>query len=123
MTDAAPIAYEALTKGTPALTATGTEIGVVEHVLADSSLDLFDGIVVKTSEGLRFIAADQVGLITTAAVHTTVTDADVAGLQKPHTGDAVYEADPEQNTGGELNEWFGRHFLREHWTRPRNDNE
>jgi len=23
----------------------------------------------------------------------------------------------------EINEWFGRHFLREHWTRPRNDNE
>jgi hypothetical protein len=123
MTDEVPIAYEALTKGTPVLSATGTEIGIVEHVLADSSLDLFDGIVVKTREGLRFVTADQVGLITTTAVHTKIADADIANLQKPHTGDAVYEADPEQNTGGELNEWFGRHFLREHWTRPRNDNE
>jgi hypothetical protein len=123
MTDEAPIAYEALTKGTPVLTTTGTEIGPVEHVLADSSLDLFDGLVVKTSGGLRFVAADQVGLITTTAVHSKVADADVASLQAPHDGDAVYEADPEQNTGGEINEWFGRHFLREHWTRPRNDNE
>jgi len=121
MTDETPIAYEALTKGTNVLTATGTEIGIVEHVLADASLDLFDGIVVKTSDGLRFVTADQVGLITTVAVHTKVADADVASLQKPHTGDAVFEADPEQNTGSELNEWFGRHFLREHWTRKKDD--
>src|SRR5476651_2339710 len=123
MADEVPIAYEALTKGTPVLTTTGTEIGIVEHVLADSSLDLFDGLVVKTSAGLRFVTADQVGLITTAAVHSKVADADIPNLQKPRTGDAVYEAEPEQNTGGELNEWFGRHFFREHWTRPRNDNE
>ena len=123
MTDEVPIAYEALAKGTPVLSSTGAEIGTVEHVLADSSLDLFDGIVVKTQDGLRFVTADQVGLITTTAVHSKVADADIPTLQKPHTGDEVFEADPEQNTGGELNEWFGRHFLREHWTRPRNDNE
>ena len=123
MTDEVPIAYEALAKGTPVLSSTGAEIGIVEHVLADSSLDLFDGIVVKTQDGLRFVTADQVGLITTTAVHSKVADADIPTPQKPHTGDEVFEADPEQNTGGELNEWFGRHFLREHWTRPRNDNE
>jgi sporulation protein YlmC with PRC-barrel domain len=122
MAEEVPIAYEALSKGTPVLTSTGTRIGTVEHVLADSSLDLFDGIVVRTAEGLRFVTADQVGLITTAAVHSRVADADVANLQQPHTGDAVFEADPEQNTGSELNEWFGRHFLREHWTR-RKDGE
>jgi hypothetical protein len=121
MTDETPIAYEALTKGTEVLTSTGTKIGIVEHVLADASLDLFDGIVIKTSEGLRFVTADQVGLITTVAVHTKVADADVANLQQPHTGNAVFEADPEQNTGSELNEWFGRHFLREHWTRKSDD--
>jgi len=122
MAEEVPIAYEALSKGTPVLTSTGTRIGTVEHVLADSSLDLFDGIVVRTAEGLRFVTADQVGLITTAVVHSRVADADVVNLQQPHTGDAVFEADPEQNTGSELNEWFGRHFLREHWTR-RKDGE
>ena len=119
MADSDPIAYEALTKGTPVVTSTGTEIGIVEHVLADASLDIFDGIVVKTHEGLRFVTADQVGLITVGAVHTKVSDADVATLQQPHSGDAVFEADPEQNEGHRLNEWFGRMFLREHWTRQR----
>lgn len=121
MADTDPISYEVLAKGTPVLTSASAEIGRVEHVLSDSSLDLFDGIVIKTHEGLRFVSADQVGRITAAAVHTTVTDAGVAELQKPHTGDAVFEADPEQNTGGELNEWFGRKFLREHWTRKTDD--
>ena len=94
MADEVPIAYEALTKGTPVLTTTGTEIGIVEHVLADSSLDLFDGLVVTTSAGLRFVTADQVGLITTTAVHIKVSDTDIPNLQRPHSGDAVYQADP-----------------------------
>jgi hypothetical protein len=117
MADEVPIAYEALSAGTPVVSTTGTEIGTVEHVLADSSLDLFDGIVVKTHDGLRFVTADQVGLITTTTVHSTVADADIPSLQAPHDGDAVYEADPEEYEGNGLSNWFGRMFLREHWTR------
>jgi hypothetical protein len=119
MADTDPIAYEALKKGTPVVTATGTEIGITEHVLADSSLDLFDGIVVKTHNGLRFVTADQVGLITVGTVHTKVADADVANLQSPHNGDAVYHDDPDEYDGNGLSKWFGKMFLREHWTRDR----
>ena len=121
MADEVPIAYEALTRGTRVLSTTGTEIGVVEHVLADSSLDLFDGLVVKTSEGLRFVTADQVGLITTTAVHSKVADADIPNLQQPHSGDAVFTDDPEEYDGNGLSKWFGKMFLREHWTRQRSD--
>jgi hypothetical protein len=121
MTDEVPIAYEALTTGTPVLSTTGTEIGIVEHVLADSSLDLFDGLVVKTSAGLRFVTADQVGLITTTAVHSKVVNADIPNLQLPHTGDAVFKDDPEEYDGNGLSKWFGKMFLREHWIRERDD--
>jgi hypothetical protein len=123
MADEVPIAYEALTKGTPVVTTTGTEIGTVEHVLADSSLDLFDGIVVRTGSGLRFVTADQVGLITTTAVHSRVADADIPNLQLPHTGDAVFTDDPDEYDGNGLSKWFGKMFLREHWTRQRDDSE
>ena len=119
MTDETPIAYEALSKGTRVLTATGTEIGIVEHVLADASLDLFDGIVVKTSVGLRFVTADQVGLITTVAVHTKIADSDIPSLQMPHDGDAVFHDDPDEYDGNGLSRWFGKMFLREHWTRDK----
>jgi hypothetical protein len=121
MTDETPIAYEALTQGTEVVTTTGAKIGIVEHVLADASLDLFDGIVVKTAEGLRFVTADQVGLITTVAVHTKVADAEVGDLQMPHTGDAVYHDDPDEYDGNGLSRWFGKMFLREHWTRDKDE--
>jgi hypothetical protein len=121
MADTDPIAYEALTKGTRVVTGTGTEIGAVEHVLADSSLDLFDGIVVKTADGLRFVAADQVGLITVGTVKTKIADDEIAALPKPHTGDAVFRDDLEEYDGNGLSKWFGKMFLREHWTRDRDD--
>jgi hypothetical protein len=117
MADEEPIAYEALTKGTPVLSSAGAELGTVEHVLSDSSLDLFDGIVVKTASGNRFLTADQVGLITTAAVHAKIADA--SELQEPHTGDAVFHDDPEEYDVNGLSKWFGKMFLREHWTRDK----
>jgi hypothetical protein len=116
MADDDPISYQALPKGARVLTSTGAEIGVVEHVLKDDSLDLFDGLAVKTPAGLRFVDANQVGTITTAAVHTTVTDDAVASLPQPD-GDPVFEADPEEYQGNGLTNWFGRMFMREHWTR------
>jgi len=119
MADTDPIAYEALKKGTSVVTATGTEIGTVEHVLADASLDLFDGIVVKTASGNRFLTADQVGLITVGAVHAKVADA--SELQQPHEGDAVFHDDPDEYDGNGLSKWFGKMFLREHWTRAKDE--
>ena len=123
MSDSDPIAYTALAKGTAILTASGTEFGTVEHVLQDPSLDLFDGIAVNTKEGLRFVDADQVGTITRVAVQTTLTDEQIVSLPAPD-GDAVLEADPEEYQGTGLSAWFGRMFLREHWTRDRHwDND
>ncbi len=120
MTDTDPISYQVLGRGTPVLTSTGTEIGTVRHVLADESLDLFDGIVVATHEGIRFVDADQVGLITAGAVHTKLGDDEIADLPKPQVT-AVSEADPEQGEGPGASAWFGRTFLREHWTREKKD--
>lgn len=110
------IAYTALQNGTPVLTSEGTEIGRVEHVLQDSSLDLFDGIAVTTEAGLRFVDANLVARITRDAVHTTLTDADTSALPEPQ-GSEVLDADPDEYGGNGLSAWFGRMFLREHWMR------
>ena len=53
MTDQA-ISYQAVPAGVPVLTATGHEIGTLEHVLQIPEEDLFDGLVVATKDGLRF---------------------------------------------------------------------
>ncbi len=117
-----PSSYLALAKGTPVLTATGTSIGTVEHVLQDDSLDLFDGIVVKTRDGLRFVDANRVMHITTTEVATSVAADEVASLGKPD-GDPLFEADPEQFQEIGLTAWFGRTFMREHWTRNPDQDE
>jgi len=111
-----PISYEALAVKTPVLTATGTEIGTVAHVLADEHLDVFDGIVVKTHEGIRFVDRDSIAQITTAAVTTTIADADVAALPKP-VGEPIYEVDALQGIGPSLTAHLRKLFGREHWTR------
>ena len=114
MDDETPISYLALTNGTPVLSSTGAEFGTVEHVLQDDALDFFDGLVVTTHEGRRFVDADQVRTITPSRVHT------VARLPQPD-GNAVLEADPTEYDGNGLSAWFGRMFLREHWMRDRSE--
>jgi hypothetical protein len=104
----------------PFLTQSGSAIGTVEHVLQDSALDFFDGIVVDTKSGRRFVDAGQIGTITRAAVHTTVSDDEAAALPEPD-GKGVFEADPEQYHEDGVTAWFGRMFLREHWTRKRDE--
>ena len=43
-----PIAYTGLAEGTPVYDTQGKRIGVVEHVLADFTLDIFEGVIVQT---------------------------------------------------------------------------
>ena len=58
------LSYQDAVPGTPVFTRSGKEIGTLERVLEVPGQDLFDGIVIATDWGLRFIAADQVELIT-----------------------------------------------------------
>ncbi|HVX23512.1 MAG TPA: hypothetical protein VHB02_19375 [Acidimicrobiales bacterium] len=114
MDEGRPISYEALQVGTPVLTATGDELGSVEHVLQVPELDLFDGIAVKTRHGLRFVDRDQVTDITTAAVRCTVATGDVAALPAPE-GSLVLHVDAGHDEGRSLSAWYGRLFGRVHW--------
>lgn len=116
MTENRPISYQVLAVGTPVLSASGATIGTVKHVLSVQSLDLFDGIVITTGAGTRFVDANQIESITTGAVYTAVSDEDAANLPQPH-GDEVFHADPEQDEGTSLSAHFGRLFGREHWMR------
>ena len=43
-----PIAYTVLAEGTPVFDRDGERIGVVEHVVADMQLDIFEGVIVHT---------------------------------------------------------------------------
>ncbi|MGA3217290.1 MAG: hypothetical protein ABSD97_16560 [Acidimicrobiales bacterium] len=114
MDDERPISYLALTVGTPVRSSSGLTIGTVEHVLQVPEEDLFDGIVLTTSQGLRFIDRDQIVEITTGAVRTSLSDAEVVNLPKP-AGTTVFHVDAFQDVGPSLSARLGRMFGRERW--------
>ena len=114
--DARRVSYQALPKGVPVRASGGEEIGTVEHVLEVPELDVFDGIVLKTSDGLRFADANQVTDITDRYVVLNLSAEEADRLGRPEAP-AVFYADPSEHAGGSLHDWFGRTFGRSHWKR------
>ena len=116
MTDDTPISYLAAARGTPVLSSAGTQIGTLEHVLQVPELDLFDGIVIATEAGVRFIDADYVQQITRSHIRCSLDDAQAAELPAPQ-GSPVYHVDALADSGHSLHDVFGRLFRRPHWIR------
>ena len=109
-----PIAYEALSPGTPVFDNGGAEVGKVKEVLADEQEDVFDGIVIETGEGTRFIDASEVGAIAEHRVDLKLA-ADAIRAQPEHEVAApMYEARDE--TSGWQDLWR-RITLRRLWRR------
>jgi hypothetical protein len=116
MADDGVISYQAAVPGTPVLSITGTQIGTLEHVLEIPDLDIFDGIVVATDAGLRFIDADLVREITISHIQSGLDDAQASQLPPPE-GPPVYRVDALEDTGQSFHDVLGRLFRRPHWTR------
>jgi hypothetical protein len=116
MTDDTPISYQAATRGTPVLSTSGTQIGTLEHVLEVPEVDVFDGIVIGTRAGLRFIDADYVQRITRSRIWCSLDDTQ-AGKLPPPEGAPVYRVDALRDSGHSLHDILGRMFRRPHWYR------
>ena len=110
------ISYKAAVVGTPVLSTSGAQIGTLEHVLEVPDLDLFDGIVIATHAGLRFIDADKVREITRSHIQSSLDDSQASQLPPPD-GPPVYRVDALQYTGHSFHDVLGRLFRRPHWTR------
>jgi hypothetical protein len=116
MSDETPVAYTAAVHGSSVLSSTGSRIGTLEHVLEVPELDVFDGIVIGTHHGLRFIEADHVTEITRSHLGTDLDDEQAAELPAPD-GPPVYHLDAFQDSGNNLHDVLGRFFGRPHWNR------
>jgi hypothetical protein len=112
------VSYRAAVPGAPVLTRSGKEIGTLEHVLEIPDLDLFDGIVVATDWGLRFIDAGRVELITITSIRSSLDDAEADRLPPPD-GAAVYRVSSLDEIGDSLHERLGLMFRRPHWTQEK----
>ena len=105
--DAHPIAYTALQPGTPVQTSDGQQFATVQAVLVDEKVSVFDGIVVETADGKRFVDADQIGPIYTTYVRTTLSADQAADLPLPD-GSTVIDIKPPGSMAARLGRMFGR---------------
>lgn len=116
MSDDTPISYQAAARGTPVLSSAGTQIGTLEHVLQVPEVDVFDGIVIATKAGLRFVDADYVERITRSYIRCRLDDTRAAELPPPQ-GAPVYHVDALADSGQSLHDILGRLFRRPRWIR------
>jgi Mrp family chromosome partitioning ATPase len=93
--DGHAIGYKVLARGTPVRSADGVQIGTVRRVLDNAREHIFDGIVVDTPEGRRFVDAPEVARIFERAVVLTISADEASRLAEP--GSVV--ADRMRNAG------------------------
>jgi hypothetical protein len=95
-----PIAYTVLEEGTPVYDRHGRRIGVVEQVVADFELDIFDGVIVHSRPlpgGHLFADVDQIAELRERGVVLSVGRKD---LHEP-PGRAARKRRDRDDTGSE----------------------
>jgi hypothetical protein len=79
------IGYQALPRGVPVHASDGALVGTVHRVQDNAREHIFDGIVITTDQGRRFVDAPEVARITRARVTLTIDAAAAADLPE-HRG-------------------------------------
>ncbi len=77
------VSYQALPRGVPVHASDGTQVGTVHRVLDNAREHIFDGIVVDTPHGRRFVDAPEVARVTDRRVTLTIDAAQAAELPPP----------------------------------------
>ena len=78
------IGYQVLPRGTPVFAADGAQVGTFHKALHHGREHLFDGMVINTDGGRRFVDAPEVERITNRRVTLKIVSAEVAGLPEHH---------------------------------------
>ncbi len=83
--DGPAISYLALRRGTRVRGSDGVEVGRVRRVQDNAREHIFDGIVVDTPRGRRFVDAPEVARIAERAVTLTVPAAEALAAEPPRS--------------------------------------
>ena len=94
-----PISYMVLVEGTRVEGRDGGEIGKVKRVLADAGADIFDGLILDTPDGDRFVDAAQVGDLYTRLVLLEMTADEARSLPEPTPSPAAVDLDADSIAG------------------------
>jgi hypothetical protein len=101
-----PIAFQVLDKGVPVYASDGQQVGTVDHVVAAIEQDIFHGLVIRTGQEQRFVAADLVASLHEHGVDLNLDAAATTELPTPHGGAPVYR---DHEPGVKPTRW--RHFV------------
>ena len=83
--DGPAISYLGLRRGTRVRSCDGVEVGRVRRVQNNEREHIFDGIVVETRAGRRFVDAPEVAHIAERAVTLSISAEEVAALPVPRS--------------------------------------
>src|SRR6266851_8144427 len=118
-----PIAYLVLASGTAVYASDRSLIGKVEHVLFVPEEDVFDGIVIETRDGPRFVDASDIDRIYERCVITTLTAEQARALTPHQPGPPVYHDDPALGAGSSLRDRYLKLFRKGGWTKESSGEE
>src|SRR3954454_9393115 len=112
--DAQPVSYEGVPRGVPLLSSTGQPFETLDKVLEIPSEDLFDGVIVRTTQGRRFVDRDQISEITTEYIKCDLDDEAASRLPEP-SGTPAFHDDADYGEGNSFREWVHRTFGHGGW--------
>jgi hypothetical protein len=78
--DGLAISYKVLRRGTPVRSADGIQVGTVRRAQENARENIFDGIVLDTRDGKRFVDAPEVARIAERGVTLTITAEEARAL-------------------------------------------
>jgi len=94
-----PIAYTVLVEETPVYSSDGVKLGKVKRVLADTETDIFDGLIVDTRDGDRFVDAPNIADLYERAVVLGLSSDDAQHMPEPTPSPAYMEPTPDDIAG------------------------
>jgi DNA uptake protein ComE-like DNA-binding protein len=111
MDEGPPSSYLLLAKDTPVFGSDGQVAGKVKEVLGDPGSDIFDGLVIATSYGDRFIAAGQVTAIHERGVDVVSPAAGITELPLPAPHRRIkYDLVADERLWVEVMRWLHDHL-------------
>jgi hypothetical protein len=109
--DGYAISYKVLERGTAVVASDGAEIGTVREVLENVAEHIFDGLVIATPGGERFVDAPEIARIAERRVTLTIDSEAAAGLpERDPKGAPTFRANAR---GGRLSRLFGGGWKRD----------
>jgi hypothetical protein len=111
-----PISYLVLQPGTPAYTSDDRLVGTVKRLLAVPDDDIYDGLILHTDDGERFVDADHASRLYEHGVVLDISSDELHHLPEPSANPAALGVQPDDVVKHSLGEELGEN-LRKAWDR------